>query len=31
MNQTEKKLRQMYLDTAKSIVAFARARHFGRC
>lgn len=31
MDKTELKLRQMYLDTAKKIVAFNRARHFGHC
>ena len=31
MNETELKLRQLYLNTAKSIIAFARARSFGRC
>jgi len=31
MDKTELKLRQMYIDTARSIVRFIRARHFGHC
>ncbi len=31
MNETELKLRQMYIDTAKSIVRFIKSRHFGYC
>ena len=31
MNETELKLRQMYIATAKSIVLFIKARHYGHC
>ena len=31
MDETELKLRELYIQTAKSIVAFIRARHFGHC